>query len=176
MKPLAETLIALVLAVAIYVAGCLLWMMGRWAAIVPAPAFREYDFTSAFVPPLALPVLFLAWFAVRRKRKPASSWRRFVQFGIAAVIAMGVSAVQFALESAEGANAPFMKMPAVVAFALMTLVALLALAVDRDVELSLRFLVLTLVSVVPVVVAGRLLTPVVLVFKSAIRTLSGSIS
>jgi hypothetical protein len=173
MKPLAEILVALVLAVAIYFAGCLLWMMGRWAAIVPAPAFRAFDFTSAFVPPLALPIVFLAWFAVRRKRKPAS-WRPFIQFGIAAAIAMGVSAVQFALESGQGANAPGMKMPALVAFALMTLVALLALAVDRDVELSLRFLLLTLLSVIPVVAVGRMLTPVVLAFKSAVRTLSGS--
>jgi hypothetical protein len=58
----------------------------------------------------------------------------------------------------------------------MALVALLALAVDRDVELSLRLLLLTLLSVIPVVAVGRILTPAVLAFKSAVRTLSGSIS
>jgi hypothetical protein len=176
MKPLADFIVAPVLAVAVYFGACLLWMIGRWAAIVPAPEFRAFDFTSAFVPPLVLPVVFLAWFAVRRKRKPAASWRRFIQFGIAAVIAMGVSAVQFALESGKGANAPFMKLPALVAFGLMALVAVLALAVDHDVELALRFLLITLVSVIPVVVFGRLLTPVVHAFKSVVRTLSGSTS
>lgn len=154
MKAFPETLAAVLVAVPAYVIGWFLWLAGRWSVILP-PAARPHDLWTTMLPPLTLPVVYFAWLAARRRRNPAgNSRKRLIQFGLAAAISVVTAAVHMLLTDTAGRSA---YLPAMVAFVLMIAVALLSLAIDRDVELSLRIVLFTILAVVPAVVAGRLL-------------------
>src|SRR5215213_2450925 len=156
MKPLAQLAAALLGAIPAYFAGWLLWMAGQWAGIVPASRMPHH-LPSALLPPLALVVAWVAWVAAWRWRTETASRRRLVQFGLAAVASLLVSIAQLVWETASGDSSGRHRMlPAAISFILMMSVAAAALLVDRDVELSLRIVLLTLLAVIPVVALGRL--------------------
>jgi hypothetical protein len=177
MKPLPQIFVALFGAIPAYVAGWLLWNLGRWASIFPAPR-TPYDIAAAMLPPLVVPVVYLVWVAAFLRRKPARpARRRLLHFTIAAVIGAVVTSLQFVWELRFGTNPRTNDILTAVVFALMFGVALMALVADRNVEMSLRLLLFALFAIVPVVTIGRLLSVgVALAVYLSSRMIHGSAS
>jgi hypothetical protein len=157
---------AAISAVAAYGVGCIMWILGRYFGVFPGST-TPYDFGSALLPPLVFPVVYLAWLTSRRWRKAVQSPRRLIHFGMAAALSVIASVAQFVWASRQSAGSSN-SLPAVVAIILMLAVAVVAITVDRDVELALRFALFTLLAVVPVVVAGRVLAVAVAVAGYAV--------
>lgn len=176
MKPLPQTFVALFGAIPAYVAGWMLWNLGRWASIFPPPR-TAHDVASAMLPPLVAPVVYLVWVAAFLRRKPAPRRNRLLHFGIAAGLGAIFTALQFVWERWFGTDPRMNNILTAVAFALMFGVALLALVADRNVEMSLRLLLFALFAIVPVVTIGRLLAiGVALAVYLSSRLIHGSAS
>ena len=168
---LAQIAFAVFSAIGVYAAAVLLWWLGCYLAVFPSSG-KPYDFAGMLLPPVVLPLIYLVWLAALRfhPRFPLHPWRRLIQLAIAAGASVLFSSAQMVW--GVGSNSG----PAAVAAVLMTSISAITLLFDRDLNTALLIALIALATIVPVVLAGRVLSVAVgMAVWSVIRMASSAI-
>ncbi len=142
----------------LYALAWVLWVIGLYLNIMPMPRMIS-PIEANTLPPLLLPLVFIAWRIAAIFAPPSPSNRRARRVGalavaaITAVILEGIHSVypEIAGDSSGHGNAFGARAVLVLMFA----VSVYTLIRDRDPRTALLFIACALLSIVPLVVTGR---------------------